>query len=176
MLHRAASAVPRLNPIEFHQAGATSAALTPKPGFFNILYVHPQFGARPWASTASPLAPINSEKGMLVDPADRRATRLSWGHPAKQFGTAPEPGDQGSHPGYTQKNRRLTLQEPRFPASPSKHVTPGPPLPATPRLRAKTTFVPASTHPMVRLPPHTPRKKELYKALFGEKAPLGGWK
>ena len=94
MLHRAASAVPRLNPIEFHQAGATSAALTPKPGFFNILYVHPQFGARPWASTASPLAPINSEKGMLVDPADRRATRLSWGNMtnSKVWGADRAPG------------------------------------------------------------------------------------
>ena len=64
--------------------------------------------------------------------------------------------------------------ERRFPASPSKHCPPSPPLPPSPRLRKRTTFVPASTHPMARLPPHTTTERELRKAIYGER-PKGGW-
>ena len=58
----------------------------------------------------------------------------------------------------------------RFPASPNRHCMPTPPLPPSPR----TATVHPSTHPMLRLPPHTTVEKQLRKAMFGTR-PSDGW-
>ena len=71
------------------------------------------------------------------------------------------------HMGSTYSTRMSWEAQPRFPASPNPHCHPGVPLPASPRLRAKTTFVNPSTHRMKRCPPHTDRQKQLHAAMYG---------
>ena len=72
--------------------------------------------------------------------------------------------------GATFKSRRGWEPHPRYPASPNAHCHPGTmELPPSPRLRAKTTFVNASTHRMLRCPPHTAKQKQLHQAMYGKR-------
>lgn len=161
--------VPRINPAGMDKAGASSTFLNHAPTYFNILYVHPQFGGlSPWASTASPLPPINSRH--QVPPADRLATRISWGLPAKEWGNGLQSGERAIHLGHTLQGR-MQERPLRYPASPNSHCSPAKPLPRSPR---KET-VHKSTHPMLRLPPHTTVQKQLRSAMFGAQPPPDGW-
>ena len=167
---RTLAAVKRLNPAGMEQAGASSTFLNLPPTYFNILYVHPQFGAlTPWAATASPLPPINQAR-QPVPPTDRMASRISWGLPAKEWGTGLEPGERAIHLGHTLKGRMLE-RDMRFNASPNRHCSPAPPLPRSPRKEV----VHPSTHPMLRLPPHTTLEKQRRTAMFGAHPPADGW-
>ena len=164
------ASVQRLNPSGLSSAGMSSTVLNLPPTYFNILYVHPQFGAlSPWASTASPLPPINSARHS-VPPGDRMATRISWGLPAQEWGRGMQSGERAIHLGHTLKGRMLE-RDVRYPASPNRHCKPAPPLPRSPR----KDVVHHSTHPMLRLPPHTTLEKQLRAAMFGAHPPADGW-
>jgi len=140
--------------------GASSQKLAIAPTFLmrtNILYSHPSFGHMPdWAESGvgSPklplLPPVSSRKAATVPAASRRAARVNWGttFPRSAF-------------------PRNDLPLSALPASPSKHCFPSPPLPAAPKLRARTCHVDKDTSPWMRLPPHTAHQKALYEAAFG---------
>jgi len=167
---RSLQAVPRLDPIMLKSAGATPDMIWSKP-----MHVHPNFGAlSPWGSTASPLPPVNCEKAKRTPAADRLAARISWGLPAQHFGNGMAKGERALHLGATIPYR-LNMPQPRFPASPNPHCSPTPPLPPSPRLRAKTTHVHKSTHPMLRLPPHTSTERQLRLAIYGPPPANGKW-
>ena len=142
--------------------GAESSRFAKEPGFFNILYTHPLYGIIPaWgehgihSKDLRMLPPVNSVAGFAVPPASRRRPRTNWG-----------PAGGAALP-------RPDLPVDKLPASPSKHPRPCTPLPAAPKLRARTTHVDASTKPWLRRPPHTDRMRAIYTRLYGP-APLAG--
>ena len=166
---RSLAQVPRMNPSQSPTAGASSEFLAIAPTFHNILYVHPNFGGlSPWAATSSPLPPINTVN--TVPATERFATRISWGMPAKEWGVGLQPGERAIHLGHTLRER-MREPEMNFPCSPNRHCSPPPRLPPSPR----TARVHRSTHPMLRLPPHTTLERQLRTAMFGASPPAGGW-
>lgn len=131
------------------RVGAKSADFAPDFSYFNVLYTHPNFGAKPWGSTGVKsdtmklLPPIQSREGLLVPASARRAQRVNWGNGKRAF---PLPG----------------LPAEKVPVSPSKHCCVSRPLP-----RTKKKEVNASTNPWLRVPPHTSHSKMLYEAMYG---------
>ena len=136
--------------------GATSAFLTPKPTYYNILFSHPLFGhLSPWATNkAQLLPPINSVAGANVAASERLQARV-YGHDevgiaAGESTTAlPQwgalgPGAKAAHPGASMKSRT----SPRkfvHPSSPSAHCPPSQPLPEIPKIRERTVSTRASS-------------------------------
>ena len=159
-----------LGPPENFVNGATTKQLAPKPTYFSVLYTHQLFGhMAPWASNASKLPPTNSTRGFnTVSPAERNATRQYGGPPGAEG--LPQwanlgPGAYAGHPG-SRLHERAHPREYAHPASPSAHCQPTPPLPEIIEIRARTTAVPSSTHPLKRLPAHTVRRQQIDARLY----------
>lgn len=150
--------------------GASTAFLTPKPSFFNVLYTHTLFGPMSaWGSTAPKLPPVNSVAGMHIPPEQRMAAR-TYGYDEflPQWG-ALGPGGKAMHCGGHAQHMRAKPRAYSFPSSPSMHCQPSPPLPEIAAIRARATTVPASLHPQDRLPAHTSRRRAVELAAYGPK-------
>ena len=91
------------------------------------------------------------------------ARRSDFGRNDRRYSTV-------SHLGHTLKER-MREPEMRYPCSPNRHCSPPTRLPPSPR----TARVHRSTHPMLRLPPHTTLERQLRTAMFGASPPAGGW-
>mmetsp|Transcript_5769 Transcript_5769/g.12128 ORF Transcript_5769/g.12128 Transcript_5769/m.12128 type:complete len:221 (-) Transcript_5769:325-987(-) len=157
--------------------GATTEKLAPKPTYFSVLYTHQLFGhLSPWGTTCSKLAPPNSNRGYQEVSAEARNMSRVYGGPPGSDGL-PQwgvlgPGANAIHPGGAQLAERTRGRVYLHPASPSAHCQPTPDLPEIASIRAKTSAVPKSIHPLERLPSHTAHRAQIDARLYGSRPRL----